>query len=102
MTGGGYIFIYLPTSECLTSAGPRARPQLTVQRCDLSRQQRWQRIGTGVLASGHDFYQFANMASGSCITEGSGSAATGYGAGLAACDRSRPASQLIAFWWTAG
>jgi hypothetical protein len=102
MTGGGYIFIYLPTSQCLASGGPRARPRLTAERCDLSPAQRWRRLGAGVLVDGHDFYQFADMSSGKCITQGSGSAAQGLPAGLAACDPARPASQLLAFWWTAG
>ena len=59
MTDGGYIFIYLPTSQCLAAGGPRARPRLTAERCDLSPAQRWQRLGPGVLVAGHDFYQFA-------------------------------------------
>jgi hypothetical protein len=102
MTGGGYIFIYLPTSQCLASGGPRARPRLTAERCDLSPAQRWRRLGAGVLVDGHDFYQFADMSSGKCITQGSGSAAQGLPAGLSACDPARPASQLLAFWWSAG
>lgn len=102
MTDGGYIFIYLPTSQCLASAGPRARPRLTAERCNLGSAQRWRRLGTGVLVDRHDFYQFANTSSGKCITQGSGSAAQGVTAGLAACDPARPASQLLAFWWTAG
>jgi hypothetical protein len=102
MTDGGYIFIYLPTSQCLASAGPRARPRLSAERCDLSRAQRWRRLGAGVLVDGHDFYQFADMSSGKCITQGSGSAAQSLPAGLTACDPARPASQLLAFWWSAG
>lgn len=102
MTDGTYIFIYLPSSDCLASAGPSGRPRLTAQRCNLSSQQRWRRLGTGVLADGHDFYQFASLASGQCITQGSGSAALGSPAGLAACDPAKPASQLLAFWWTFG
>ena len=101
MTDGGYIFIYLPTSQCLAGAGAR----LTVEHCDLSRRQRWQRIGTGVLKSGHDFYQFANQASGKCITQGGstqGVAAPDLPASLAACDPAQSASQLLAFWWSAG
>lgn len=102
MSGGSYIFIYLPTSQCLTAAGPAAHPELIVQHCDLSLRQRWARLGTGVLADAHDFYQFSNLAAGKCITAGSGSAALGLPASLAACDPAKPASQLIAFWWTSG
>jgi hypothetical protein len=102
MAGGSYIFIYLPTSQCLTATGPAAHPQLTVQHCNLSPQQRWSRLGTGVLSDAHDFYQFSNLAAGKCITEGSGSAALGLPASLTTCDPAKPASQLIAFWWTSG
>lgn len=98
MVGGTYIFIYLPTSECLASAGAGARPLLAVQHCDLGAQQRWRRIGTGVLTGGHYFYEFANDASGRCITQVPvGQQDT---AGLAACDPSQPVSELLAFWWT--
>ncbi len=45
MTDGGYIFIYLPTSQCLAATGPRARPRLTAARCDLSLRQRWSAPG---------------------------------------------------------
>ena len=101
MTDGGYIFIYLPTSRCLAVGGPRARPQLSTQRCDLSRAQRWHRLGRGVLMAGHDFYQFENLADGKCIAQGSGPAGQGTPAGLAACDQDRPTRQLLALM-TAG
>jgi len=94
MVGGTYIFIYLPSSQCLAEGGSGARPVLTVQHCDLTAQQRWRRIGTGVLTGGHYFYEFANDASGKCITE------TAAGPGLARCDSSQPASELLSFWWT--
>ena len=96
MTGGSYIFIYLPTSECLGSAGAR----LTVQRCNLDSRQRWRRLGNGVAEGGHDFYQYANLGDGKCISRAGASGAGNYAAGLAACG-SDPASQLLAFWWTA-
>jgi len=102
MTDGSYIFIYLPSSQCLAAAGPASQPRLSVQRCDLTSRQRWRRLGTGVLESGHDFYQFANLASGRCITQGSGAPTPGLAAQLAPCDPARPASQLLSFWWTAG
>src|ERR1700722_640349 len=102
MTDGGYIFIYLPTRQCLASAGSRARPRLAVERCDLSRGQRWQRLGSGVLVDGHDFYQFSNLSTAKCITAGSGEAAQGLPASLATCDPARPTRQLLAFWWSAG
>jgi hypothetical protein len=98
MTDGGYIFIYLPTSRCLAATGPRTRPRLSSERCNLSRAQRWRRLGSGVLVAGHDFYQFENLGAGRCITQGSGPAGQGLPAGLAACDPARPTRQLLAFW----
>jgi hypothetical protein len=96
MAGGSYIFIYLPNSECLGSAGK----QLTLQRCNLGSRQRWRRLGNGVSDNGHLFYQYANLADGKCISRAGSSGSGNYSAGLAACG-SDPASQLLAFWWTA-
>jgi hypothetical protein len=96
MTDGSYIFIYLPTSECLGSAGAH----LTVQRCNLSSRQRWRRLGNGVAEDGHDFYQFANVADRKCLARTEASGGGNYAAGLAPCG-AHPASQLLAFWWTA-
>jgi len=94
MVGGTYIFIYLPTSQCLASAGPGARPVLAVRHCDLGSQQRWRRLGNGVVSGGHYFYEFANDASGKCIAN------TAAGPALARCASSQPASELLSFWWT--
>jgi hypothetical protein len=96
MTDGSYIFIYLPTSECLGSTGA----QLTVQHCNLSSRQRWRRLGKGVAEDGHDFYQFANVADGKCLARAGSSGGGNYAAGLAPCG-AQPASQLLAFWWAA-
>jgi hypothetical protein len=101
MAGGTYIFIYLPTGQCLAAAGTGRRPVLAVRRCDLGLQQRWRRLGAAAIRGGHDFYQFANAGSGQCMTRVSPSATAAGGAGLASCDPARPASQLLAFWWTA-
>jgi hypothetical protein len=96
MTGGSYIFIYLPTSECMGSAGTR----VTLQRCNLGSRQRWRRLGNGVSEDGHDFYQYANLADGKCISRAGSSCGGNFSAGLAACGSESP-SQLLAFWWTA-
>ena len=101
MAGGTYIFIYLPTGHCLASSGPASKPVLAVQRCDLSLQQRWRRMGNLILRSGHDFFQFASAASGKCLTQVAASASQPGGAGLASCDPLQPVSQLLAFWWSA-
>jgi len=102
MVGGTYIFIYLPSSQCLASGGTGAHPVLALRHCDLGAQQRWRRLGTGVLAGGHDFYEFANDASGDCITQIAAAPGQQQTGGLAACDRSQPADELLAFWWTSG
>jgi hypothetical protein len=96
MADGSYIFIYLPTSDCLGSAG---KAQLTVQRCDLSSRQRWRRLGNGTAEDGHDFYQFANVADRKCLGRAGASGGGNYAAALTACG-AQPASQLFAFWWT--
>jgi hypothetical protein len=101
MAGGTYIFIYLPTGQCLASAGADSRARLVLRHCVLStRQQRWRRLSTPVLQGVHQFYQFASAANGECITQLSASGTGPGGAGLASCDPSRPASELLAFWWT--
>ncbi len=101
MAGGTYIFIYLPTGQCLASTGPAGRPGLALQHCDLtSLGQRWQRLGSAVLTTGHDFYEFKNAGSSKCISQ---MFSTGHAvrAGLAPCNPAKPVSQLLAFWWSA-
>jgi hypothetical protein len=99
MAGGTYIFIYLPTGQCLASEGPAGRPGLALRHCDLtSADQRWERLGTAILSSGHDFYEFENFGSRSCISQVT---ATAGHAGLGPCNPARPTSELLAFWWSA-
>ena len=100
MAGGTYIFIYLPTGQCLASTGPASKATLTVQRCDLQLAQRWRRLGSGVRQGNHLFYEFASTASGKCITQAGAAAGQPGAAGLVPCDPALPASQLLAFWWT--
>ena len=69
MSDGSYIFIFLPTSDCLAAAGPPGRPVLESQRCNLSRQQRWRERGSATVESGHDFYELASAANGKCIAQ---------------------------------
>jgi hypothetical protein len=102
MTGGTYIFIYLPNGQCLTSAGPAGRPDLAVRHCDQSSAgQRWQRLGAAVVTGGHDFYEFSNAATGRCITRVTADSGGPGAAALATCNPAKPASQLLAFWWSA-
>lgn len=100
MAGGTYIFIYLPTGQCLASRGSSSRPVLAMQHCDLSSPgQRWQRQGAAVLTTGHDFYEFQDVGSGKCISQIV--AGRTVGAALAPCNPAKPARELLAFWWSA-
>jgi hypothetical protein len=101
MNGGAYIFIYLPTGQCLAATGRGHRAVLAVQRCDLGQRQRWRRLGSATIQGGHDFYQFANSGSVQCVAQVSPAGANPAGAGLTGCSPAHPASQLLAFWWTA-
>ncbi|HEY2075031.1 MAG TPA: hypothetical protein VGH53_01725 [Streptosporangiaceae bacterium] len=99
MAGNSYIFIYLPTGHCLAAAGPARRPKLTLEHCDLAAQQRWRRTRAAVQIQGHDFYQYANLADGSCLTETAELPGPAYGAALQSCAAAPPPDQLIGFWW---
>ncbi len=101
MAGNSYIFIYLPTGECLSAAGSVSRPKLELRHCDLEADQRWRRTPHAVLSQAHDFYQYANLGDGSCLTQNGELPGPIYGAGLAACSPAAAADQLIAFWWSA-
>jgi hypothetical protein len=96
MGDNSYIFIFVPAGSCLTATGPAT---LTLQHCDLRSHQRWRRTGRPSLVEGHDFYQYANLSSGTCLTQTGELPGPVWGAGLSACSPSAPASQLIAFWW---
>jgi hypothetical protein len=100
MAGGGYIFIYLPTGQCLSAVGTRTLPKLALRHCDLDAGQRWRRTQAPVLSQAHDFYQYANIGDGSCLTQTGVLPGQIFGASLAPCAPSEPADQLIAFWWS--
>lgn len=100
MTGNSYIFIFLPSGHCLAAAGSKSQPRLALEHCDLKAAQRWRRTQSAVTSQGHDYYQYANLADGACLTQTSQQSGPDYGAALAACSPSAPAGQLIAFWWS--
>ena len=100
MVGGSYIFIFLPSDDCLGATGSAARPRLVLQHCDLQANQRWRRVGTGTVADGHSFYSYANMADRSCLTAASAGPGGVQEASLSACSAAA-ADQLLAFWWSA-
>jgi nitric oxide reductase large subunit len=101
MAGGDYVFIYLPTGQCLGAAGTASQPKLELRRCDLDADQRWQRTQRSVSIQAHDFYQYTNLADRSCLTQTGVLPGQIFGASLAACAPSERADQLIAFWWSA-
>jgi hypothetical protein len=101
MAGNTYIFIYLPTGQCLSATGPAKRLTVAFRHCDLDANQRWRRTHQAVKSQAHDFYQYANVADGDCLTQHGPLPGPAFGAALASCSPSAPVSQLIAFWWSA-
>jgi hypothetical protein len=102
MSGGSYIFIFLPSDTCLGAAGSARGTRLVLQHCDLQASQRWRRLGSATPGQGHSFYRYANMADRSCLTEGGELPGSVWTAGLSGCTTARATSQLVAFWWAAG
>jgi hypothetical protein len=100
MAGNSYIFIFLPTGNCLAATGPASQPKLALRHCDLTAAQRWRRARAAVVSQGHDFYQYANLGDRACLTQTGVQSGQVYGATLEACSPSAPADQLIAFWWS--
>jgi hypothetical protein len=101
MSGSTYIFIYLPTGQCLSAIGSAGKPVLALRHCNLSGAQRWRRTGAAVLSEAHDFYQYANVSDGACLTRTGAQSGQGFVAGLSACSQQQPPEQLLAFWWSA-
>jgi len=99
MAGNSYIFIYLPTGHCLAAVGRASQPKLMLEHCDLAAQQRWRRTRAPVQIQGHDFYQYANLADASCLTETAELPGAVYGAALRSCAAAPAPDQLIGFWW---
>ena len=100
MAGNSYIFIFLPSDECLAAAGSASHPKLALKHCDLTAAQRWRRVRRAVVSQGHEYYQYANLGDGACLTQAGGQSGQVYGAALETCSPSAPADQLIAFWWS--
>jgi hypothetical protein len=105
MVGGTYVFIYAPTGQCL--AAPGLHPALSLRRCNLRADQRWQRVPGAVPLDGHEYSEYRNLATGSCLSAGNptpetaGTDASVNAAVLSPCDRAEPPGQLISFWWAA-
>jgi hypothetical protein len=100
MGGSTYIFIYLPTGQCLSAAGSATRPKPALLHCNLSGAQRWRRARAAMMTDGHAFYQYSNLRDGDCLTQTGGQPVPIFGASLSACAARQPADQLVAFWWS--
>jgi len=96
MADGSYIFIFVPSGTCLTAVG-KATPAL--RHCDLQPDQRWRRTGRAVLAQGHDFFRYANLSTGRCLTELFKLPGPSWEASLQPCSPGTQNNQLVAFWW---
>lgn len=101
MVGDSYIFILLGSDDCLAATGSGNQAKLVLQHCNLQANQRWRRIGTATTAQAHSFYPYANVAEGSCISEGSELPGPVFAASLSRCSAAAT-TQLVAFWWSAG
>lgn len=95
MGDDSYIFIFVATGSCLTAANPAT---VALRHCDLASDQRWRRTGHASLAQGHNFYQYANVRTGRCLTEAAELPGPAWAASLSACSPSGTLSQLVAFW----
>jgi hypothetical protein len=99
MVGGTYIFIYAPSGKCLAST---SRQVLTLQRCDLGPQQRWQRPARTVQSDGHVYGQYRNLGADRCLSTGAALDDQGdNSSALTACSKPARARQLMSFWWAA-
>jgi hypothetical protein len=98
MVGGTYIFIYLPTGQCL---GPSSLGSLAgLAKCNLAASQRWVRRDGQADSTGLEYWQLRNLASGLCLTSvaAKGPAKTAASAARLQRCQSRPGwRQLIAF-----
>jgi hypothetical protein len=54
-----------------------------------------------VLSQAHEFYQYANVGDGDCLTEGDALPGQAFAASLRACAPQQSVNQLLAFWWSA-
>jgi hypothetical protein len=105
MADGSEIFIYIPTGQCLAAAPDRR--QLALEHCNLGPAQRWRTRHQGS-AGGLPFDQYANLASGRCVSAPKAAAkhsakaspiAAGVAPFLAACGPVHDKSQEIGLWW---
>jgi len=97
MSGGTYIFIYLPNGLCLGSGHAAAA---TLQRCSLQAGQRWVSEHQVTGANGVDYSQLRNLSDGRCLTAVAPAGAPSAGQTTARVERCQATSdwhQQIAF-----
>lgn len=97
MVGGTYIFIYLPTGQCL---GPSRGSLMGLSQCNLSASQRWVRLDGQADSTGLEYWQIRNLSDRLCLTSvtAKGSAKTAASAArLQRCQAHPGWRQLIAF-----
>jgi hypothetical protein len=97
MVGGTYIFIYLPTGQCL---GPSLGSQAGLAKCNLAASQRWVRRDGQADSTGLEYWQLRNLASGLCLTSVAAKGSAKADVSVARLERcqSQPGwRQLIAF-----
>jgi hypothetical protein len=118
MAGGTYVFIYIPSGQCLgsaagpapagTAAGQAASPAgvrqagLALQRCDLGAAQRWRGLSPATMSAGRAYLRFRNLATGECLTAGGalpGAGSADNAAQFSGCGAVQPWRQLVSFWW---
>jgi hypothetical protein len=100
MADGTYIFIFLPTGNCL-AASHNLHPTIQLRRCnEQSPLQRWRRSFAPVAIDRHDFYQYANGGVQGCLSMTSTVTGSNNSAALEPCETSPQADQLVAFWWS--
>jgi hypothetical protein len=100
MGGSTYIFIYLPTGQCLSAIGSASQPKPALRHCNLGGAQRWQRRRAAVMTDGHAFYQYSDLGDRDCLTRAREFPGPTFAASLTACAARQPAEQLLAFWWS--
>jgi hypothetical protein len=68
MSGGTYIFIYVPDGRCLTAPASLSATTVTLARCNLGLGQRWRHQFFGTDAAGRDDWQLRSAVDGLCLT----------------------------------
>jgi hypothetical protein len=108
MSSGGEVFIYAPTSQCLTAVLPKqgaaassatGKYSVTLARCGSGLTQRWRPVYARAVG-GESVAAYVNVAAGRCLTARRSPGAP-FLARCARPDTKHTKNQAIAFWWSA-